>query len=68
MHLMSWEFGGRRGGEGEERGEGGGRGGKGGGGGKDGMNRVGDKEFKTVVEPVQLSVLMSNFLKVILWI
>lgn len=49
MHLMSWEFGGRRGG---------GRGGKGGGGGKDGMNRVGDKEFKTVVEPVQLSVLM----------
>lgn len=58
MHLMSWEFGGRRGGEGEERGE----------GGKDGMNRVGDKEFKTVVEPVQLSVLMSNFLKVILWI
>ena len=47
------------GGEGEERGEG---------GGKDGMNRVGDKEFKTVVEPVQLSVLMSNFLKVILWI
>ena len=49
MHLMSWEFGGRRGG---------GRGGKGEGGGKDGMNRVGDKEFKTVVEPVQLSVLM----------
>ena len=47
---------------------GGGRGGKGEGGGKDGMNRVGDKEFKTVVEPVQLSVLMSNFLKVILWI
>lgn len=38
------------------------------GGGKDGMNRVGNKEFKTVVEPVQLSVLMSNFLKVILWI
>lgn len=32
------------------------------------MNRVGNKEFKTVVEPVQLSVLMSNFLKVILWI
>lgn len=49
MHLMSWEFGGRRGGEGGERGKG---------GGKDGMNRVGDKEFKTVVEPVQLSVLM----------
>lgn len=49
-------------------GGGGGRGGKGEGGGKDGMNRVGNKEFKTVVEPVQLSVLMSNFLKVILWI
>lgn len=47
------------GGEGGERGKG---------GGKDGMNRVGNKEFKTVVEPVQLSVLMSNFLKIILWI
>ena len=50
-------------------GGGGGKGRKGGRGGKDGMNRVGDKEFKTVVEPVQfVSVLMSNFLKVILWI
>lgn len=45
----------------------GGKGGKGGRGGRQ-KNRVGDKYIKTVVEPVQLSVLMSNFLKVILWI
>ena len=57
MHLMSWEFGGRRGR----------KGGKGGRGGRP-KNRVGDKSFKTVVEPVQLSVLMSNVLKVIFWI
>ena len=67
MHLMSWKFRGRRGGRGG-KGEGGERGkGEGGRGGRR-KNRVGDKQFKTVVEPVQLSVLMSNFLKVILWI
>ena len=62
MHLMSWKFRGRRGGRGGK-----GEGGEGGRGGRR-KNRVGDKQFKAVVEPVQLSVLMSNFLKVILWI